>query len=136
VCEFVVTVDRGHHEQLARELRRRLRQLGWSADRLATQSGHAPATVRKMLDPANRREHRSEIMADVSRAVGWAPEAIDELLVRGTSPVVADTLPAAVRGDQGREMLGRLAGRLETDDFELAVELVRTLVDVRARQRE
>lgn len=63
---------------VSRAINERLMELGWTQKELERRSGVSDTTLRN-LQHARADNYRPAVLAAVSRALGWPPEAIDRI---------------------------------------------------------
>ncbi len=75
--------------------RRRIQELGLSADQVAERSGkNISVTVLSILENARQEAYQVRVLTGLCRALGWRPDSIERILA-GKEPVKETDQPAA-----------------------------------------
>lgn len=104
--------DTRHWQDVANAIDRRLAELGWSQMDLVRQSGVSDATVRRLQRGGGDGGFRSSSLAEVSKALGWQPEALARVSRGEEAPKTVDYLDRAALVRQIRKL------RADVDDLE------------------
>lgn len=85
-------MDGGDFKRVAEHVNRRLNELGWLQKDLEQQSGVSVATIRA-LQTGERTNYRPDVLAKVSRALGWPSDTLHRISRGGDAPAEED-IPA------------------------------------------